>query len=611
MASSQLGGVLRHLRRTALVNDRAGLTDGELLASFVEYQDEAAFEALLRRHGPMILALCQRLLRNDADAEDAFQATFLVLVKKAPAIACPAVVASWLYGVAQNTALKARAMQSKRRTKERETQSRAVVAPTQDSPGVAEIVDEELGRLPDNFRLPVLLCSLEGKTIKEAAQQLGWPPGTVASRLARARKMLAERLARRGLVAGGGVLVLLLDPCQARAGLPARLLEGTMRTACHVAAGGKAATVASAHVLLLCEKVIRGMTLRKLRGPLSLVWLAACGLVLGLWLCQARAAPPRLGTVAAPSSQVMQGPAKQEKAKPGKLFYHLDMDIVTTDLDGEKSAALPKLSAVDRNYYQMHSARLSPDGKQLAFGRAVFKDVDGILSVTSPEKIYVRNLADQADAVLLVNMPGVAMINWCWSPDGSTLAFATMDKTNQLKNWVVDCKTKKTTEIHLPRFKSKEAHLTMSIQDWMPDGKGFLAFGDGLFLVKTDGSDPKLLVHAGTSMLEGSCRVSPDGKSVLFVTVDDGSDSQRLWVVDVPGGKAKALVDAKRLTDIHACWSPDGGKIAYSGTRLDKEGNRAGETCVFVTDAKGVKTTTVMTEMHEPQVVRLLLLGWR
>src|SRR5262245_62118211 len=167
MATSSVNGLIRHLRQAVLRQDGAGLTDGELLELYVTRREEAAFEALLHRHGPMVLGVCRRVLRNEADAEDAFQATFLVFVRKAASIRSRNTVSSWLYSVAHNTALKAKGMNHKRRVKERESgiaskeESRAEV--WQELQG---LLDAELSRLPDKYRVPIVLCDLEGKTIK-------------------------------------------------------------------------------------------------------------------------------------------------------------------------------------------------------------------------------------------------------------------------------------------------------------------------------------------------------------------------------------------------------------------------------------------------------------
>src|SRR5262245_29042619 len=221
MADRQLTAVLDRLRQAALRHGGAGLTDSELLERFVARRDEAAFEALVRRHGPMVLAVCRRVLRHEADAEDAFQATFLVLVRKAASIRQRGLVGNWLYGVALNVAQKAKAMSRTRRTKE-------MAAGRMVKPKVAEevwhqaqaLVAGELGRLPDKYRAPVGLCDLEGKPLREAAVHLGWPQGTVATRLARGRELLAERLARHGLVLSGVVAAALLGRV-ATAGVPA------------------------------------------------------------------------------------------------------------------------------------------------------------------------------------------------------------------------------------------------------------------------------------------------------------------------------------------------------------------------------------------------------
>src|SRR6516162_4309165 len=193
MATSQASEVIRHLRRAVLLRDGAGLTDGQLLEDYMSRRDEAALEALVHRHGPMVWGVCRRVLRNYHDAEDAFQATFLVFVRKSASIASRELLANWLYGVAHQTALKARATVAKRRTRERQVTEMPEPEVTHQEVwhDLQPVLDEELSRLPDKYRVPIVLCDLEGKTRKEAAQLVGWPEGTVAGRLATARKMAA------------------------------------------------------------------------------------------------------------------------------------------------------------------------------------------------------------------------------------------------------------------------------------------------------------------------------------------------------------------------------------------------------------------------------------
>src|SRR5262245_33200503 len=176
MAASQTNEVTQHLRRAALLRDGAGLTDGQLLGRFVEHRDEAAFAALVRRHGPMVWGVCRRLL-NPHDAEDAFQATFLVLVRKAASVVPRERVANWLYGVAHQTALAARRAAARRRAREKQvTQMPEPATPEHDHwRELQPLLDQELSRLPDAYREVIVLSDLQGKTRREVARQLGVP----------------------------------------------------------------------------------------------------------------------------------------------------------------------------------------------------------------------------------------------------------------------------------------------------------------------------------------------------------------------------------------------------------------------------------------------------
>src|SRR5262245_34186084 len=285
MATTALGTVLHKLRRSFLRQDGATLTDGELLECVIARRDEAAFEALMRRHGPMVLGVCRRVLRNEADAEDAFQATFFVLVRKAASIRPRGLVGNWLYGVAHNTALKAKAMNERRRTKEKEAATQPKPsAPAADWQHLQELLDQELQVLPDKYRSAIVLCDLEGKSIKEAARHLGCPPGTVGTRLARGRSLLGRRLRRHGLALSGGALAAQLAQGMALACVPAALVNTTIQSAAFVAAGRASAPgFLSARAAALMEGVLKAMLLTKLKiaaiGVL-LVGLLAAGALL-------------------------------------------------------------------------------------------------------------------------------------------------------------------------------------------------------------------------------------------------------------------------------------------------------------------------------------------
>jgi RNA polymerase sigma factor (sigma-70 family) len=237
------------------------LTDGQLLGRYVTTGDAAAFETLVRRHGPMVLGVCRRLLPNLHDAEDAFQATFLVLVRKATTITPRDAVGSWLNGVAYRAAQKVRVAAA--RTRSKEVQVAQVPEPTSVAEGiwhdVLPLLDHELALLPEKYRLPIVLCDLEGKTRKEAARQLGWPEGTVAGRLASARTMLAKRLARHGLPLSAGVLAAVLSESGTQAAVPLTLVIATVRAA----TGGVMQTGISS----VAEGVVRTMLLSNLKLP--------------------------------------------------------------------------------------------------------------------------------------------------------------------------------------------------------------------------------------------------------------------------------------------------------------------------------------------------------
>lgn len=221
----------------ALARCRAdGAPDDELLGRYAHERDEEAFAELVRRHGGMVLAVCRRVVRNAADADDVFQATFLVLARKAGAIRPPGAVGPWLYGVAFRTARESVRRAARRREKERRVPPREPI-PEPPAADVRPILDAELARLPEKFRQVLVLCDMEGQSRGDAAALLRVPEGTVASRLARAREALADRLTRRGIGLGSGALAALLAE-EARGSAPAELLGAATRACCALGAGG-------------------------------------------------------------------------------------------------------------------------------------------------------------------------------------------------------------------------------------------------------------------------------------------------------------------------------------------------------------------------------------
>ncbi len=221
------GIVLRQMGRLFGEGTLTGLGDGQLLERYLTRRDEGAFEALVDMHGPMVLGLCRRMLRDPRDIEDAFQATFLVLVQKAPGIRDRSLLSNWLYGVAVRVARRARSRTLRRRDRETAVgEPEAVVEADPDSAVRSEcdaVLDQELRRLPDKYRAPLVLCYLRGRTHDQAAEELRCPVGTVRSRLARGRALLRDRLTRRGVAPTATAVLLGSD-----ATLPARLLVATV-----------------------------------------------------------------------------------------------------------------------------------------------------------------------------------------------------------------------------------------------------------------------------------------------------------------------------------------------------------------------------------------------
>ncbi len=254
-------------------------TDGVLLTHFLSQRDEGALAALVERHAAMVWGVCCRLLRNPQDAEDAFQATFLVLVQKAATVVPREMLPNWLYGVAQQTAVRLRATEAKRARREKQMHEfpELAVADARDKERLA-LLDQELSRLPERSRVLIVLCDLEGHTRKEVAQQLGCPEGTVASGLARARELLAKRLTRRGLLLSGGSLAAALSQSVASVDVPPAVLTSTINVATLLAAG-KAAGAISGPIATLTRGVMKAMLFKKIMTTrmvvLALVFAAA------------------------------------------------------------------------------------------------------------------------------------------------------------------------------------------------------------------------------------------------------------------------------------------------------------------------------------------------
>src|SRR5262245_6149501 len=287
MPQRQLRPVLQYLHKTAV--DSAGSpTDAELLERFVTRGDHGAFELLVWRHERMVLGVCRRMLPDPQDAEDAFQATFLVLVKSAGSVRKGESLASWLYGVAYRCASKARSRTRRRAHRERSGHDLAGVGTeddrlaSADSDEVWAVLDEEVERLPEKYRAPVVLCYMEGKTYDEAARQLDCHRATISTRLTKAREILRNRLRARGVAVPAAALATILCTHAARAAAPAALVNVTVKVAAAIAAGGSAGTVPAA-VVALTEGVVATAFARILKALAGACVLAGA-IAAGAWV---------------------------------------------------------------------------------------------------------------------------------------------------------------------------------------------------------------------------------------------------------------------------------------------------------------------------------------
>ncbi len=323
MASASREAVETQIERLFRDGTLTSQSDAELLTRYLIARDEAAFEALVNLHGPMVLGLCRRMLRDPSDIDDAFQATFLVLIRKAPAIRDRGLLANWLYGVAYRVAIRARGNLLRRR--ERETSLAEIETPAMSVHDhleeVPQALDQELNRLPSRYRVPLVLCYLKGLTHDQAAEEMRCPVGTVRSRLARGRNLLKRRLTARGYSPSASLLASALPAPAVPAALVRATLESAARYSMAAAAG---AALASSAVETLAAGALTSMIATRIRTiALSLLALAVTsGAVVGFVFVSSHRgrsvpleAPPAAGPKMPEPEKIALPPP--QKIKPG------------------------------------------------------------------------------------------------------------------------------------------------------------------------------------------------------------------------------------------------------------------------------------------------------
>jgi RNA polymerase sigma factor (sigma-70 family) len=311
MAVEPVPPVLRHVRRLVAVQLAAAMPDDQLLQRFVLEGDQTAFEALVRRHGPLVLSACRRVLRDRHTAEDAFQATFLVLARKAGFLKQPRTLGPWLYGVACRTALKIKSREARRRVVERCAASASATAPANDLAwqDLWPLLDEAVAALPEASRVPFVLHHLQGLTVAEIARRLDCPQGTVAARLSRARERLRTCLGRRGVTLSAAALAAALTAEPAFAFVPATLAAGVVE-----AAAGKAAGVSALAALM--KGVVQTMSMTKLKVAALLLLTGAVGVGIGVNLPDQRTQQGGTIVETSPAAKVARREADETRDRP-------------------------------------------------------------------------------------------------------------------------------------------------------------------------------------------------------------------------------------------------------------------------------------------------------
>jgi RNA polymerase sigma factor (sigma-70 family) len=568
MARGTLAAVLRRLRLlTAETDDRQ--SDGRLLERFARGRDEAAFEALLGRHGPMVLGVCLRLLHDAAAAEDAFQATFLVLVRKAPALDGSRSLAGWLHTVARHVALKARTRDARRRDREEERLMPAQTDPLDEAAWreLRPVLDEEVGRLTDRYRLPVVLCYLEGKSHEAAAAELGWPKGTVAGRLARARDLLRARLTRRGVTLPAA-FAMLVAARSSSAAVPAGLLSATLKSA----ADRAAPEGVSAGVAALVEEGSGAVGAGKLKAPLLVLALAGllaagAGLVAQQILTgspeaagRPRAAAEKPGGADRPRDEGKGELTDRYNdplppaavARMGTLRFRTQMPMLGLAFTGNRTLAvgawgevvhllaLPEGKAEGRLDLPLpmagHALAASPDGKLLA------------VSTSGNGPLYLYEMPGGKQRHRLAGFNGEANAV-AFSPDGKRLASG----GQQLVLW--DTATGKQL------WRSETAESSSSPLAYSPDGKSLASGGRGGEVRLWDAATGKALASLmGNGQRVSAVAYSPDGK---FLAAGDEDGTLRVW--DVAARKELRHVKAHRAYVLSVAYAPDGKLLASAG----------------------------------------------
>jgi RNA polymerase sigma factor (sigma-70 family) len=570
MPTGHTDPLVRQVRRLAGAPVTPDLSDGDLLERFVRSGDEAAFEALVERHGARVLGVCRRVLRDEHAAEDAFQATFFVLARKAGSIGRRELLANWLYGVAYRVALRARTEAAKRRQRERQSGRRPPPEPSAEVAGqqLCAILDEELNRLPDRYRAAFLLCYLDGRTRDQAGRELGWSLRTLDRRLRAGRELLQARLRRRGITLSGALLAAGLGTSAAEA-LPPSL---------RAAARAVLAATVSRPAAALADGMIRSLILAKVRLSLTLA-LVAIAAVVGAIVCRTQDPAPAQAEAAA---ELKKGAAlahtdrygdplpAQVVARMGTLRFrqgHTIESVVFTR-DGKGLVA----SSADwtvRMWDPATGREIRRLGDRADRGECLAVSADGQILACGNDEGVIR-LWDPASGRELRRFGTNTQHLEClaFAPDGKTLASGSVDAATRL--WDV------ATGKEVPTFQAaplleptthlghRRAVLTLA---FAPDGKTVAAAGQDDYAVRlldaVTGKTVRVLSGHASSVY--GVVFTPDGKTLISAS-DDGTI--RFW--DLLSGRSFRQRSHPDGGIMSLALSSDGRVLASGGGDKDR-----------------------------------------